>query len=162
MFLLINFQRRNKFTVDGSKFETNANKYSWVWKKATEKSRYRLFEKITTLLNEINETLVFSGLKIQTNTEYVPEELKEIILRYAEIFKIDTNSFVHGKGHRKTQQQRHYEKLMEYTSKLEKYVEKINICGPGRNSYSKTDHSATFIGGRMFNYSQRGIWGKAA
>ena len=24
--------------IDGSKFETNANKYTWVWKKATEKS----------------------------------------------------------------------------------------------------------------------------
>ena len=30
--------------IDSSKFEANANKYSWVWKKATEKSRYRLFE----------------------------------------------------------------------------------------------------------------------
>lgn len=135
----------NHLYIDGSKFEANANKYSWVWKKATEKSRYRLFEKITTLLNEINEIFAFSGLKIQTNTEYVPEELKEITLRYAEIFKIDTNSFVHGRGHRKTQQQRHYEKLMEYTSKLEEYVEKIDICGQGRNSYSKTDHSATFM-----------------
>ena len=26
--------------IDGSKFEANANKYTWVWKKATEKSRY--------------------------------------------------------------------------------------------------------------------------
>ena len=33
--------------IDGSKFEANANKYSWVWKKATEKSRFRLFDKIT-------------------------------------------------------------------------------------------------------------------
>ncbi len=33
--------------IDGSKFEANANKYSWVWRKATEKSRYRLFAKIT-------------------------------------------------------------------------------------------------------------------
>ena len=23
--------------IDGSKFEANANKYTWVWKKATEK-----------------------------------------------------------------------------------------------------------------------------
>jgi transposase len=35
--------------IDGSKFEANANKYTWVWKKATEKSRYRLFAKITDL-----------------------------------------------------------------------------------------------------------------
>ena len=35
--------------IDGSKFEANANKYSWVWKKAAEKSRYRLFDKITKM-----------------------------------------------------------------------------------------------------------------
>ena len=28
---------------------------------------------------------------------------------------------------------------------LEEYVEKIKICGEERNSYSKTDHSATFM-----------------
>ena len=31
--------------IDGSKFEANANKYTWVWKKATEKFRYKLYEK---------------------------------------------------------------------------------------------------------------------
>ena len=39
--------------------------------------------------------------------------------------------------------QRHYESLTEYAAKLEEYVEKIHICGEERNSYSKTDHSAT-------------------
>ena len=53
--------------------------------------------------------------------------------------------FVHGSGRRKTTQQRHYEKLKEYAAKLEEYVEKIKICGEDRNSYSKTDHSATFM-----------------
>jgi len=48
--------------------------------------------------------------------------------------------FVHGRGHRKTTQQRHYEKLREYATKLEEYVEKIKICGEERNSYSKIDH----------------------
>ena len=41
--------------------------------------------------------------------------------------------------------QRHYESLTEYAAKLEEYVEKIRICGEERNSYSKTDHSATFM-----------------
>ena len=59
--------------IDGSKFEANANKYTWVWRKGTEKSRYRLYEKVTALLDEINETLAFSGLRIETNTEYTPE-----------------------------------------------------------------------------------------
>lgn len=135
----------NHLYIDGSKFEANANKYSWVWKKATEKSRYRLYEKITSLFTEINESLIWSGLKIATNTEYVPEGLKEVLLKYAAVWEINTDHFTYGKGHRKTLQQRQYEKLQGYIQKLEEYTEKISVCGPDRNSYSKTDHSATFM-----------------
>ena len=131
--------------IDGSKFEANANKYSWVWKKATEKSRYRLFDKITTLFEEINEELSCTGIKLCINSEYAPEYLKKATEQYAEAWQIDETMFVHGRGHRKTTQQRHYEKLREYAVKLEEYVEKIKICGEERNSYSKTDHSATFM-----------------
>ncbi|SET65022.1 Transposase, partial [[Clostridium] polysaccharolyticum] len=112
----------NHLYIDGSKFEANANKYSWVWKKATEKSRYRLFDKITLLLNEINEELVWSGFKAATSTEYVPDQLKQLLARYAEICRIDESSFVYGKGHRKSVQQRHYEMLREYISRLEEYI----------------------------------------
>ena len=128
-----------------SKFEANANKYSWVWKKATEKSRYRLFDKITKLLQEINEEIAYTGTKLCINTEYAPEYLKEAASKYAQMWQIDETTFVHGRGRHKTMQQRHYEKLMEYAEKLEEYVEKIHICGEERNSYSKTDHSATFM-----------------
>ena len=131
--------------IDGSKFEANANKYSWVWKKATEKSRYRLFDKITSLFQEINEELSFTEMRLCINTEYAPEYIKEVADRYAEIWQLDESVFVSGKGHHKSLQQRHYEKLTEYAEKLNEYVEKINICGEGRNSYSKTDHSATFM-----------------
>ena len=131
--------------IDGSKFEANANKYSWVWKKATEKSRYRLFEKITSLFQEINLELQYTGIKFRINTEYSPEYLKEAASKYVEIWHLNETTFVAGKGHRKSVQQRHYEKLKEYLSKLNEYVEKIQICGDGRNSYSKTDHSATFM-----------------
>ena len=71
--------------------------------------------------------------------------LNEVIKRYSGIYEIDESKFAHGIGHRKTPQQRHYERLQEYTTKLEDYVERIAVCGPNRNSYSKTDHSATFM-----------------
>lgn len=131
--------------IDGSKFEANANKYTWVWKKATEKSRYRLFGKITTLFQEINEELAYTGMKLCINTEYAPEYIREAAEKYTELWQLDETGFKHGRGHHKTTQQRHYEKLLEYAQKLEEYVEKIHICGEGRNSYSKTDHSATFM-----------------
>ena len=131
--------------IDGSKFEANANKYSWVWKKATEKSRYRLFDKITHLFEEINEELSFTGMKLSINSEYAPEYIKEAAQKYAGVCQLDESEFVSGRGHHKSVQQRHYEKLTEYAEKLLEYVEKIQICGEGRNSYSKTDHSATFM-----------------
>ena len=37
------------------------------------------------------------------------------------------------------------EKLAEYTERLKKYADHIRICGEVRNSYSKTDHDATFM-----------------
>ena len=92
--------------IDGSKFEANANKYTWVWKKATEKSRYRLFAKVTSLFRKMNAELACSGVTIQINTEYTPEYLDEILSSYKMVCDIDESKFVHGKGHRKTTLQR--------------------------------------------------------
>lgn len=116
-----------------------------MWKKATEKSRYRLFTKITELLADMNETLAYTGLKIETNTEYTPDSLEAVLSRYVFSCHIDEKEFVFGRGHRKSCEQRYYEKLKEYTEKLREYVVKIKICGPERNSYSKTDCDATFM-----------------
>ena len=131
--------------IDGTKFEANANKYTWVWKKATEKSRYRLYGKITASLQEIQESLSYTGIRIETNTEYTPEGLETILDRYAYICRIDESRFVYGKGYRKSTEQRQYEALKGYIRKLKEYVQKIRICGEERNSYSKTDHDATFM-----------------
>ena len=135
----------NHLYIDGSKFEANANKYSWVWKKSTEKNRYKLFEKISALFDEINTYLQFQDFKITTNIEYDPEQLDEILgsLRY--VFNINEKNFVSGRGHRKSFEQKSFEMLKKYTEKLKEYVEKIDICGPDRNSFSKTDPSATFM-----------------
>lgn len=131
--------------IDGTKLEANANRYSWVWKKATEKSRYRLFAKITALLNEMNAELRWSGLQMETNEEYVPEYLEELLSGYARLYQLEEESFVHGKGRHKTVQQRRYEQLRGCKQKLEAYREKLTICGKERNSYAKTDPCATFM-----------------
>ena len=131
--------------IDGTKLEANANKYTWVWRKGTEKSRYRLFGKITALLEEMNGGLVPLGVRMQTNTEYVPEQLEEMIERYAAVTGLRPERFARGRGRHKTPEQRYYEKLTEYTVKLREYAQKLRVCGEGRNSYSKTDPDATFM-----------------
>ena len=135
----------NHLYIDGSKFEANANKYTWVWKRYTEKSRYKLFSKITALFEDMNTELSYDGVEIQINTEYAPEYLNEVLSNYKTLRKIDESSFVRGRGHKKTVEQRNYEKLTEYRDKLSEYVQKLEICGEDRNSYSKTDNSATFM-----------------
>ncbi|MBU5428293.1 transposase [Tissierella pigra] len=41
--------------IDGTKIEANANKYSFVWKKSTNKFETKLQEKIKILINKIND-----------------------------------------------------------------------------------------------------------
>ena len=132
--------------IDGSKFEANANKYSWVWKKSTERSRVKVFSYVTEFLEQINESeLKPLGMKMETREEYAPEYLEQLRDRYISLFHIDTSSFVRGKGKHKTQAQRNCEKLAEYIRRIRRYTEQIAICGDKRNSYSKTDHSASFM-----------------
>ena len=55
----------NHTYIDGTKIEANANRYSWVWKKSCTKNRNKVFEKVSVLIDEINEkTLSFLGIKI--------------------------------------------------------------------------------------------------
>lgn len=109
----------NHLYIDGTKLEANTNKYAWVWKKASEKSRYKLFAKITKLFEEINESLQYQGVTIMTNTEYAPEYLHQIQDTLKQVWELDESKFVHGKGHRKSPEQRWYEQLEAYTEKLE-------------------------------------------
>ena len=52
--------------------------------------------------------------------------------------------FVHGIRKRKASLQKSMKTLEDYLFRLKKYNQQIHICG-GRNSYSKTDHDATFM-----------------
>ena len=132
--------------IDGTKIEANANKYTWVWKKSCTKNRDKVFAKTTELLEEINsQELSFLNIKFETRTEYAIEYLNDILEKYAELYCLNSQEFVSGKGHRKSLQQRHYQVLEEYRNRLMNYARHIEICGENRNSYSKTDPGATFM-----------------
>lgn len=111
--------------IDGSKFEANANKYTWVWKKATEKFRYKFYEKITAEIEEINAEIAWSGVQITTNPEYVPDYLNEIVEQLVLLWELDTSTFVYGSGKRKSKEQRHYEHLTTFCQKLQEYIQKL-------------------------------------
>lgn len=132
--------------IDGTKIEANANRYSWVWKKSCMKSIPKVFEKISRIFEKMNsETFAYYGIKAEIREEYAIEYVEEILREYAKASGLVESNFVYGKGHHKSTEQRHYQELKGYLEKLKEYSNKIEICGEKRNSYSKTDHSATFM-----------------
>ena len=136
----------NHAYIDGTKVETNANKYTWVWKKSCIKSRNHVFEKLSFLLGEINAFMaLYQRAVFEIRQEYAIEYVEYILSTFLEAAGMTEEDFVHGKGKHKGAVQRLYEKVYDCCKKLKSYAQKIGICGEHRNSYSKTDHDATFM-----------------
>ena len=127
--------------IDGTKIESVANKYTFVWKKAVTKNQTKLFEKISDLVHEC-ETLY--GIKIVHHNKISLHTLKRMRKKLYKIKNEEQIVFVHGIGKRKTPVQKSIETLESYIDKLKEYTKKIHVCGE-RNSYSKTDPDATFM-----------------
>ena len=133
--------------IDGTKIEAYANRYTFVWKKAALKFQQKLYLKITKCFQNIDklDNLNRPNLKIVLKDEYEPIDLIEMVEALRSKVIENNISFVYGKGSRKTPIQRCYEEIYTFYEKAKEYIEKIEICGPNRNSYSKTDHDATFM-----------------
>ena len=93
----------NHVYIDGSKIESNANKYTWVWKKSCIKIRNKLFTKITDLLGIINEDIITTyRIRFDTREEYEIEYLESVRKQYLEITGLKPENFVYGRGKHKT------------------------------------------------------------
>ena len=132
--------------IDGTKIEANANRYTWVWKKSCLRNRDKVFEKISLLIDSMNdEVLGFLGVKLEKREEYAIEYIEEMLAAYTTATNLDISKFVSGIGHRKSLHQKQYQEMQGYLERLKNYAAHIEICGESRNSYSKTDHGATFM-----------------
>ena len=65
--------------VDGTKIESKANKYTFVWRKSVEKNRARLQEKIRVLLGQIDEVIAQDKAAAADSVEFTPETLNTLI-----------------------------------------------------------------------------------
>nr|WP_236354723.1 transposase [Konateibacter massiliensis] len=132
--------------IDGTKIEANANRYTWVWKKSCIRNRNKVFEKISFLIDSMNsEVLGFLGIKLEKREEYAIDYVKEVLENYENATNLDITKFVFGIGRRKSMHQKQYQEMEGYLNRLKKYANHIEVCGEKRNSYSKTDHDATFM-----------------
>ena len=127
--------------IDGTKIESVANKYTFVWKKAVTKNQAKLFDKILVLVEECEHLY---GFRIAYNGKVSLHTLKRLRKKLCRIRREEGIVFVHGTGRRKTRLQKSLESLETYIAKLKEYNKKLYVCGE-RNSYSKTDPDATFM-----------------
>lgn len=65
--------------IDGTKIESKANKYTFVWRKTVEKNRARLQEKIRVLLGQIDEVIAQDKVSESEKMELTPEALDSLI-----------------------------------------------------------------------------------
>ena len=101
--------------IDGTKIEANANRYTWVWKKSCVKNRQKVFDKISLLIDAMNlEVLGYLGIKFEKREAYAVDYVSELLTMYKETTGLDETSFISGRGHRKSIQQKQYEELHEY------------------------------------------------
>ena len=65
--------------IDGTKIESKANKYTFVWRKTVEKNRAKLQEKIRVLLQQIDEEIAQDKAAETESVEFTPEALTSLI-----------------------------------------------------------------------------------
>ena len=109
--------------IDGTKLESSAGRYTFCWRKPTEKHLASVKEKVAA----------------QCEAKTLPE-----LCRYLEETAKGI-AFVYGPGRRKSEQQKQWEALDELRQRWAGYEEALAIMGEERNSFSKTDPDATFM-----------------
>ena len=109
--------------IDGTKLESTAGRYTFVWRKSVEKQLAKVKKQVEAALS------VHTLPELEQHLEQAAEEL----------------AFVHGKGKRKSEEQKAWERLDALRRRWQNYETQLSIMGKGRNSYSKTDPDATFM-----------------
>ena len=176
IFTIYNWIRKKKWNriwnlfVDGTKIEANANRYSFVWKKATDKFEEKLQNKTHKILLNISSEL---DLNLSIPDEKISVEyalaIKDKLIEIKEkedathvyLIKDNTLFMLYGREDFEKMTGKRYEyigkglkrksKLQKYTEVINDFIEKqskydeYNKIFNGRNSFSKTDHDATFM-----------------
>lgn len=130
--------------IDGTKIESKANKYTFVWRKTVERNRAKLQDKIRVLLQQIDEAIAQDNASEQDKVEFTPEALTSIIAELKETLASQPEP--KGKEERKERRERNKQikELEGHRDKLAEYDGRMEQIGT-RNSMSKTDPDASFM-----------------
>lgn len=122
--------------IDGTKIESVANKYTFVWRGSVEKYDARLKAKTEALLRQIEQNHSIEDCENPAAGELTAEEVAERVERIKE--KVDADNL--SKEDRKALKQIETDAV----PRLNRYKAQLETMG-SRNSYSRTDPDATFM-----------------
>lgn len=130
--------------IDGTKIESKANKYTFVWRKTVEKNRAKLQEKIRVLLGRIDDVIAQDKAAESDKVEFTPETLTSLISDLQD--SLAAESEPSGKEQKKQmrEKKKQIKELEKHRDKLNEYDGRLEQMGD-RNSMSKTDPDATFM-----------------
>ncbi len=137
--------------IGGTKIEANANKYTFVWRKNTERFNQKVVEQSKEIYREAIVNKVIPELRDE-NQDITLESLQQLETRLEEKIEDLSNDINHSKNvtERKTMRSERTEikktkkTVSENIDRQIKYQIQLDILGE-RNSYSKTDHDVTFM-----------------
>lgn len=145
------------YFLDGTKIEADANKYSFVWKKATKRYEEKLKGRIKETLQHIEEIAKAEELELLKEslqeTEADPSQLEEIATQLetnmqslsVEIEEEKDTAVRKEKKKKRSDMKKPLKLIREnFLPRLAKYKVQNETFGD-RNSYSKTDTDATFM-----------------
>ena len=138
------FIKMQNYFLDGTKIEANANKYTFVWNKSVKRYDEKLDEKIKNHLREIDRIVAEeNSIYLEQDLEEVGEESRISAEQVAAVVeKIDKKLEENPKDKALKKKAKEFKK--DILPRKQKYEESLSIF-EGRNSYSKTDHDATFM-----------------
>ena len=130
--------------IDGTKIESKANKYTFVWRKTVEKNRAKLMEKIKVLLSQVDDAIAQDKAADAESVSFTPETLTEI----ANELRQSLSELPAPKDKKEKtavrERKKNLKKIEQMCDKLSEYDTHLETLGE-RNSYSKTDPDATFM-----------------
>lgn len=130
--------------VDGTKIESKANKYTFVWRKTVERNRAKLLEKIKALLEQVDEAIAQDKCNVDERMEFTPTQLSEMSAELNTALSSLSVTTDKKEKERRKKLQKTAKELEKHSKKLSEYNQHLDTLGE-RNSYSKTDKDATFM-----------------
>ena len=132
--------------IDGTKIESKANKYTFVWKKTVVKNRAKLQQKIRALLSQIDDAIAQENAAQEESVDFTPAQLTEICEELRGSIERASAESAKGKEDkaRLRELKRQAKELEKQRDKLDEYDSRLEQLGE-RNSMSKTDPDATFM-----------------